>query len=301
MYDFVVVDASLVAYANWWPVRSLITSTGQSVGLEYGFIKAILSIVRSWYPAKVVLAWDGEPVRCKNLFQKEIDSKGKEIFYKSGRQKHKDQKVEEPWGPRLEKLREVFRDVCLNLYDCQTEADEQIARFCFALGREGKRVLIYSKDRDFHQLVSNSVEVVSGKDPLQLITQQRVLEIWGVLANKIVYRRAIEGDSSDSIKGVGRIPKEVIIKIVVDSESFEGFLLNLQNPKYYKTSLQFEKIKKKLDLIQRNYYLMELESQKQFQPTIVESKLRSVALLLDFCAMLEFKSFVGRKEFLLFG
>jgi 5'-3' exonuclease len=169
-YDYTVVDSHLLAYRSWWPVRDLSNSDGTPTGLEFGFIKGVQAVARNWQ-AKVILAWDGYPKRCNEIFPfVPATETTPESGYKSGRQKHVDKESEPPWNPRLERLRNVLIPLVTTLYDPAAEADEEIARFVFWAQRKGKRTLIISKDRDFHQLVSDNVHLVMGPDESQIYT-----------------------------------------------------------------------------------------------------------------------------------
>jgi 5'-3' exonuclease len=301
-YDNIVVDCYLVAYGSWWPVREMHTEAGVATGLEFGFIKNILATARRWTPGKVVLAWDGFPKRCNTIFPKEV-VEGKEVGYKSGRARHEDKDTEPAWTPRLVRLREAFTPLVECLYHPETEADEEIARFVHESEAKGQTTIIVSKDRDLHQLVSDKTHICLGPEE-NLMTPENLTKEkgmpWGVPTKKIPLRRAIEGDGSDAIVGIPRIPKEVIVNIVNASESIDHLIENISKGSFTKTATQLEKMINGRDIIRRNYSLAELASQAQYPPNRISTTLGDNTKLIEMVEELECNSLRERKEWQLF-
>jgi DNA polymerase-1 len=294
MFDSVVIDTSLLCYRNWYPVRELVSSDGIHTGLEYGLIKGILAITRIWQPAEVIMAWDGFPKRCNDIFPKRIEN-GQEVGYKSGRQKHVDKETEAPWSPRIEELKKVFLPAVKALYHPETEADEQIARYTYQQTRMGKKTLIISKDRDFHQMISSQVSLVLG-DEDQLITPKEVEDKWGLTPDKVIYRRAMEGDSGDAIKGIPRFPKDIIIALASKAESLDHLIDLGKTGGFCKNAKQLQKFIDHEGVVRRNYALSELSTQANYDPNFVEGYTGDITQLRDMCHRLEFRSLLDRKE-----
>jgi DNA polymerase-1 len=300
-YDFILIDCHLLGYRSWWPVRDLHTLDGTPTGLEFGFIKNVLACARNWQPGKVVLAWDGRPERCNTIFPRFTDETGKEVGYKSNRQKHEDKESEPAWTPRFEVLRRAFLPLLTTVYDPCTEADEQIARFVAKAEREGKRTIIISKDRDMHQLISDNTHLVMGGDELDVITPALVENQWGVPPSKVTLRRAIEGDSSDGITGIPRIPKDIIIKLAKDSSSLDDMIHRIRHGKYCKSDSQLTKLLNGEAVIRRNFALSELASQASYPPTFCEGTLGDSTQIMQLCKRLELNSLLARREWELFS
>ena len=304
-YDYVLIDCHLLCYSSWWPVRELTNSSGTPTGLEFGFIKNVLTSVRRWIPAKLVLVWDGFPSRCNTIYPKVVVN-GVESGYKSNRQKHEDKEAEPPWRPRLERMRKCFEPLVTTLYDPQTEADEQIARFVFKANREGKKCVIISKDKDMHQLVSENTHLCMGAEE-NLLTEVDIQELWGVPPHKVPLRRAVEGDGSDRIKGIPRMPKTVIIEMVNNSANISELILNAG--KFTKSKTQLDKMMEPndpitgelrgRDLIKRNYQLSEMLTQANLEPTISslpEENLGDVTLVNSLIQEIESSTLMKRPE-----
>lgn len=300
-YQNILIDSHLLAYRSWWPVRELHTSEGIASGLEYGFIKNVLALARNWQPGKIILAWDGAPTRCNAIYPKVKDDSGIESGYKSNRQKHVDKETEPAWDPRFRRLRNVFLPMVTTLYQEDTEADEQIARFVHQAERNGERTIIISKDRDFHQLITPNTHLVLGADETSVLTPEKVELEWGLPPHKVALRRAIEGDGSDSYAGIPRIPKDIIVALAKDSSDLENLIYRIRNGKYCKSDKQLTKLIEGEDIIRRNYALTELKSQEQFPPTITSGTVGDVSEVVKLCQELEFESLLQRKEWGLFN
>lgn len=201
-YDFIVVDSHNLAYRQWWHVKDL-KYNGVPTGMEYGFIKKVLSLMSS-DPNKLVLAWDGEPTRCANL----VDD------YKADRKKVNGD--EPDWSVRLARLRDIFTGIFPTLYDESEEADEQIAKF--VLRNPGKNILIVSNDKDLQQFVSPTVQIDCSKG---IMDEALCNEVWGVPAYKIALYKALDGDKSDNVKAVPRLLTTTKVKLVNRSETIE--------------------------------------------------------------------------------
>jgi len=309
-YDTVIIDAMLLAYRSWWPVRELIRADGTPTGLEYGFIKNVLATARRYAPAKLLLAWDGRPARCEAIFPRTIVD-GKEVGYKAGRTKHKDHETEPPWSPRLEKVRAILLPAITSLYHPETEADEEIARWCYLEAKANRRTLIISKDQDLHQLVYDT-EDLSGTGAIRscthitkgaeedILDHEKIAEKWNLPPQQIVYFRAISGDSSDGIPGIPRIKKEVKQQLALNAKTLDHLLEMIDEGKFVTTDKQREKLQGGKEVIRRNFQLSELRSQGDYQPNVLSGTNGDTTQALQFCRENEFDSLLQRGEWRLF-
>lgn len=209
-YDYIVVDSSNMAYRQWWAVKDLMHN-GVHTGLEYGFIKKIVGYLAK-NKDKLVLAWDGKPVRCTEMAGD----------YKSGRVKVNSN--EPSWGPRLEKLRGAFSHLCKTLYHEHEEADDQMAKF--VLNNKDKKILIVTNDKDLQQFIGSMVHVEADN---VLLNGEKCQEKWGVPAYKIPLYKALDGDGADNIPKVPRLLTTTKINLVNMSSSIEELVANFSH------------------------------------------------------------------------
>ena len=298
-YDYLVIDCHLLAYSCWWPCRELCTSEGIHTGLEYGFVKGILALARTFHPSKLILVWDGKPVRCSTIFPKTVDSvTNVETGYKSNRVAHEDKKSELPWTPRLNKLRELFSNLCVQVYHPELEADEQIASFAHWASQLGKRTLIVSKDKDLQQLVRDNIHVTAGIEK-PILTPKGIEEIWLVPAEKLSLYRAVKGDSSDGLRGVPRFPTELLVTLVNNSSSLED-LLHKALHGALKTAKQLENFIANQEQVRRNHMIGDLSTQFEIKPYFMELVEPSREPMIEFLLSINCASLLHRKEWDLF-
>lgn len=297
-FDFVVVDCSNLAYRGWWNNRFRKTTNGTFCGLEFGFIQAIMVITRTWYPARLVLIWDGKPIRGLSIFPQVINElTGKVYGYKADRKPPEDKKNEPDWDMRLNNLREKFRTLVPTIYHEYNEADEQIAFFVRKVESLGLTTLLISNDEDLHQLVSNNTyvlryartkgddDVIWGYDEIKLY--------WGVEPRKLPLRWAIEGDGS--MNGIPRIPKQVICKMVDQCDSLDGLFKIIDDGSVFQTPLQKEKFEEGKDIIERNYRLLNLHEVDD-NLNVLEGTTGNSFNVRKLCSILEMEFFAKRRE-----
>ena len=107
------------------------------------------------------------------------------------------------------------------------ESDDDIAAVCFTLLRNTEHeIFIYSRDKDFAQLVRDRVSLVlpttGGKDTV--LDSAGVKLKYGVEPRQIADYLALVGDKSDNIKGVPGIGPKKGVSLLERFESLDGIL-----------------------------------------------------------------------------
>jgi 5'-3' exonuclease len=297
-FDYVIVDCSNLSYRSWWNHRFRKTSQDVFCGLEYGFIQAIMMIARNWYPARLVLVWDGAPTRGLSICPQVTDeTTGKVCGYKAGRKDPEDKENEPDWDIRLGNLREKFRVLVPSLYHKDNEADEQIAFFTRRADSLKLTSLIISNDQDLHQLVSDYTSVLKiarnkGEEDT-VWGEAEIQDYWKVEPKKLPLRWAIEGDGP--VNGVPRIPKSLILDMVNRCSSTEELFQIIDEKSIFQTELQREKFASGKDTIERNYRLFNLHGVDD-NLSVLEGTIGNSASIKKLCSILEMGFFVTRRE-----
>lgn len=83
------------------------------------------------------------------------------------------------------------------------EADDTLGTLAHRFGAEGKKVLVYTGDRDLHQVVTDNVHIAAAqpKGGDFIWTKELVAAEWGVEPIRIPEMKALCGDSGDNIPG----------------------------------------------------------------------------------------------------
>lgn len=237
-YEYYVIDSHNLAYRCWWAVKDL-QHNGLHTGLEFGFIRKILSYTKLIPATQIYLAWDGKPTRCSELLP---DYKANRVKVNSN---------EPSWGPRLERLRNIFSNICNTLYHEQEEADEQIAKFINA--NKDKRCVIISNDKDLQQFINANTHIECSGN---LIDEALCQEAWQVPPYKIPLYKALDGDSADNIKGVPRLLTKTKIKLVNMSETIDDLINNFNHESL--TDKEKQKLEEYKQQVINNYKIVDL-------------------------------------------
>lgn len=120
------------------------------------------------------------------------------------------------------------------------EADDVIATYSSELSKKGYKVRIIGVDKDLFQLMNNDIEIY---DPIKnkVLTDQDVLDKFGVVPSKMIDFQALVGDKADNVPGVPGIGPITAAKLL----NLYGSLENLYEHIHEITSV---KIREKLEL-----------------------------------------------------
>lgn len=106
------------------------------------------------------------------------------------------------------------------------EADDVIATIARNSSAYSE-IYILTCDRDLLQLVNTRVRVIlfSSSKKIELVDEDGVVRIFGVKPSEVKYFKALAGDSSDNVAGVGGVGPKTAVKIINESTPDEGFTL----------------------------------------------------------------------------
>lgn len=185
---------------------------GNSIGGLTGFLKSIKSVMNDFHPDLVVVVWDGEggSRRRRGIFSE----------YKAGRKvrlnRFDDLETQDEsfknFPVQVARLRKILD--YLGVVQIQTpdiEADDAIAFLCQNMFSEDAK-LIFTSDRDMIQLVNEKTIVFSPTKKVFWSTKE-VTEKVGVLPENYIFVKAMMGDGSDNIPGIGGIGEKTAVKL----------------------------------------------------------------------------------------
>jgi 5'-3' exonuclease/transcription antitermination factor NusG len=206
MVQNVIVDGHNLAFRCLYApgISELTDSQGRPTGMILGFLRSLGALKRRFSPTNLIVAWDGSSQRRKAKYSE----------YKANRKPMV--RSSDTWSP-IDHLRKLLPLVGVRqAWNPVEEADDVIA----SLVREelsGQESLIFSTDRDFMQLVSDTTSVLIpaiGSRKEILFNEAQVREHYGVQPSDFVQLRALIGDTSDNIPGVPRVPKKVLKDLI---------------------------------------------------------------------------------------
>jgi DNA polymerase-1 len=253
-----LVDGQWNLKRNFKKRQDLKTSTGHLCGGSFGFLDSLKSTMNRVLPDRVVVMWDGF-------------HSGKlryDIYppYKANRNKdwEKTQKAIATDGlynpqdlERVEMLKQKIQvqNYLDELYIRQVEvdlieADDLIAQYILRSESDDEEIIVYSRDKDYLQLISDKVSIMSSDSAFFINKKEYENKYGHSLDNELLFK-CFEGDKSDKIEGVRGITRETLIK----------YFPNIKKEKYLYSRLVEESLeaqkKKKLKIYDK---ILESES-----------------------------------------
>lgn len=210
MKPCVLVDANNLIYRAHFGHKDLKTSDGRPTSVLFGFPMMLLDLWKEVGPTDMVIVWDRAVPGLNPMVEPpcgdcEMWRKRLAQSYKGNRKPNPEI---EPALLQLPTLALMLRKMGLVQVAVPTlEADDLIGIFSTALARDRKtceRVLIYSTDKDFRQLVDDKrVRILQPmKGQFQYLGPDQVQDQHGVPPEFYPHFKALCGDMSDNIKGV---------------------------------------------------------------------------------------------------
>ena len=223
MKKILVIDGNSIINRAFYGVKPLTTKTGKFTNAIFGMINIITRQLNAVKPDYAAVAFDlKHPTFRHEMFPE----------YKAGRR-------ETP-----EELRSQFPDAkeCLKLMGFHIlempgfEADDlqgTVAKM--AHGKEDTESYILSGDRDLLQLIDPKVTVLLATNT-DTVTMKRdaFFEKYGIEPEQFVDMKALMGDSSDNIPGVGGIGEKTAATLIQNFSSLDGIYENIDDKRITK-------------------------------------------------------------------
>jgi 5'-3' exonuclease len=187
-------------------------TNGAPIGGITGFMKSLKAMVRDVEPDRVIVCWDGEGGSRRR--------RGIMTEYKEGRKVrlNREHDFESPedqqanMRSQVAKLKGFLELIGVVQVEApEVEADDAIALICRFVYPDVEKVVLTS-DRDMLQLVDAKTIVYSPTKKVYW-TRAEMLEKVGVLPENYIFVKALMGDGSDNIKGLGGIGEKTAVKL----------------------------------------------------------------------------------------
>lgn len=194
-YDMLIIDGGGMVTTSWSSHRDLATAEDRIQSGMYVFITTLASLAGAIKPGgEVICAWDG---RDNRAFRRGIHP-----WYKFGR------------GSVIN--RDEVRTIMVGLYRLLKalgvsqavktghEADDVVATIALRESTN-KRVLVFSDDNDYRQLISGSVHLIR-RSMNGIVLSPSQCDMLGIsYGRRYLHAKALHGDAGDNIRGLYRI------------------------------------------------------------------------------------------------
>jgi DNA polymerase I len=261
--DSILVFDGLNTFIRAFGATPATNEDGDHIGGITGFLYSIGKCVRDFKPTRCVVVFDG---RGGSKRRKTINKS-----YKANRANKTRLRRHDHAMATIEDEQEAMRHQfsrLISYLDCLPvtfiaidgiEADDTIAYIAEMYRETSKEITIVSTDRDFYQMVDDTIRVWS---PIKkkMYTADTVTEEFGVTPQNFVVYRTFTGDKSDNIEGISGIGPKTILKNIPElSDSKEFTLEELFTKSTNSDNKVFEKILQNKHIIEQNYQLMNLK------------------------------------------
>ena len=261
--DSILVFDGLNTFIRAFGATPATNEDGDHIGGITGFLYSIGKCVRDFKPTRCVVVFDG---RGGSKRRKTINKS-----YKANRANKTRLRRHDHAMATIEDEQEAMRHQfsrLISYLDCLPvtfiaidgiEADDTIAYIAEMYRETSKEITVVSTDRDFYQMVDDTIRVWS---PIKkkMYTADTVTEEFGVTPQNFVVYRTFTGDKSDNIEGISGIGPKTILKNIPElSDSKEFTLEELFTKSTNSDNKVFEKILQNKHIIEQNYQLMNLK------------------------------------------
>ncbi|AZN42830.1 5'-3' exonuclease [Paenibacillus albus] len=204
------------------------TKAGLPTNAVYGFIQYFFDAINTFKPTHVVCCWD----MGSKTFRTEQFAE-----YKGNRGDAPEELI-----PQFDLVKDVVESMGIqNIGIVGFEADDCLGTLATQLSSESE-VYILTGDHDMLQLVSETVKVVimkKGKLNYAVYDPAVLLEEKQLTPTQVIDLKGFMGDTSDNYPGVKGIGEKTALKLILEYQSIEGVLLNLEKlPKGVRSKIE---------------------------------------------------------------
>ena len=260
-----VVDAHN-QFLRSYIVDPSLSANGQPIGGSKGFLKILNKLTRTIKPDMIVVIWDGEGGSQK---RRSINKN-----YKSGRKPLRLNRDTRHLTEQEEAENKVWQQMRVAEYLNQTpiiqfmephvEADDVIAYTVQLPNFDGWQKVIVSSDKDFIQLLDEET-ILFRPTQSEILNKNKVIEKFGIHPTNFALARAMAGDKSDNLAGLGGVGLPTIAKrfpfFANEKECLLEELVDHCIEQGEESSLKiFRHVVEQRELIRENFQIMQLYS-----------------------------------------
>ena len=209
----VLIVDQLNMFFRAYIVDPSLSSNGQPIGGLKGSIKILQKLVRESNPDRVVICWDGQGgSKKRKLANKDYKSGRKPIrLNRDIRNLTENEEIENKVWQQT-RLVDYFNQMPISQIMIQDiEADDVIAYACQMPSLKSWHKIIVSSDKDFYQLLDNST-VLHRPIQKETLNKKDIISKFGIHPNNFTLARAMAGDKSDALPGIGGVGLPTVAK-----------------------------------------------------------------------------------------
>ena len=216
-----ILDGNSVINRAYFGVKPLTNREGLYTHAIYGFLNILERMEKEEQPEAVAVAFDLHGPTFRHL---------KYDGYKATRHG-----MPEELAQQMPVMKDVLRAMNIPIYECQGwEADDVIGTVARICSNNSWECVIVTGDRDSLQLIDENVHVKlviskPGQTSTTLYTEEAFREEYGFEPKTLIDLKALMGDSSDNIPGVGGVGPKTAKELLAKFGSLDGVYANLED------------------------------------------------------------------------
>jgi DNA polymerase-1 len=262
MERIMIVDM-LNMYYRAYIVDPSLSTNGQPIGGIKGSLKILQKLCREVKPTKVFICWDGREGSSKR--------KSQNSDYKEGRKKplrlnrdvivlNEQEELQNKIWQQSRLMEYLNKLPVAQLMLEYTEADDLIAALCSHY-KDAQKVIV-SSDKDFFQLLDDKT-VLYRPVQKEVLNKKKIVEKFSIHPTNFTLARAMAGDKSDNIEGIGGVGLKSAAKrfpFLKEEKSYSiNDLVEHSKERVEESSLKiYNSVLEKEDLLIENYKIMQL-------------------------------------------
>ena len=213
----------------------------------FGFVGALSKMIGMVNPTHLLVVFDGEVLNERSLLLEE---------YKSNRKDFNNVSIDENPFIQLADIYKCLDYLNINYYETTSvETDDIIAGYVNKY--KDIEIIIASNDTDFYQLIDENVSILKYKGKNSVILKEEdIFARFGVYPYQYADFKSLVGDSADCIKGIPLIGVKTASKLLLEYNSIDCILENLDSIKNEKIRTNIINFKERLLV---NYKLIYLD------------------------------------------
>lgn len=264
-----IVDGTWSLKKNFHKRKGLEVN-GHPCGGSFGFLDSLRAVISKLLPDRVIIMWDGF-------------NAGKlryEIYkpYKANRKKDWDAEhhalatdgIDSPEDKeryeivlQKEEVKKFLKEFHIRFLEVKyIEADDLIAFYILNSKIPNEEIIIFSRDKDFLQLISPKVSILN-PDKFELITVHNFKKTYGYPVENALLFKCFDGDHSDKIEGVKGVTTENLLEhfpsMADEKYMYNRLVEECYNKKREKKLKIYDKIIASRSVLYRNAELMNLK------------------------------------------
>jgi 5'-3' exonuclease len=258
MAKILLVDGTNMFIRCYSAVASL-DMHGNSNGGIVGSLSSLNFIINQCHPDKVVFVWDGIGGSKKRRAILNSYKNNRKPTRLNRNYEHELTDVEKNKEFQRLRLEEYLKDLpIVKISIDDIEADDVIA-YLVKVYKDDNEVMIASSDKDFYQLLEKNVKIFNSATK-SFVIESDVLAKFNIAPKNFALARALIGDKSDNVSGIGGVGFKTVVKLfsfISENKEYDlDFLFNFamsNDDKKYVKILQNEQV------IRTNFKVMNLK------------------------------------------